>query len=98
MTNTLAPLLAVGGPAGAPGRRISRRLTDPRTCGRIIDCMDFSFSEEQLAIRDTIRELVQDKVAPRAAEIDEREEYPRDIERLFVENGVLAIPIPEQYG
>jgi alkylation response protein AidB-like acyl-CoA dehydrogenase len=60
--------------------------------------MDFDFSEEQLAIRDTVRELVQDKVAPRAAEIDEREEYPKDVERLFVENGVLAIPIPEQYG
>ena len=60
--------------------------------------MDFSFSEEQLAIRDTIRELVQDKVAPRAAEIDEKAEYPKDIEELFAENGVLAIPIPEQYG
>src|ERR1700716_2831213 len=60
--------------------------------------MDFNFSEEQLAIRDTIRELVQDGVAPRAAEIDEKEEYPKDIERLFVENGVLAIPIPEEYG
>ena len=60
--------------------------------------MDFSFSEEQLAIRDTIRELVQDKVAPRAAEVDERAEYPKDIERLFAENGVLAIPFPEEYG
>ena len=60
--------------------------------------MDFNFSEEQLAIRDTIRELVQDRVAPRAAEIDEREEYPKDIEQLFAENGVLAIPIPEEYG
>src|SRR3981081_4676853 len=60
--------------------------------------MDFDFSDEQLAIRDTIRELVQDRVAPRAAEIDEREEYPEDIEKLFAENGVLAIPIPEEYG
>src|SRR2546430_3553985 len=60
--------------------------------------MDFNFSEEQLAIRDTIRELVQDRVAPRAAEIDEREEYPKDIEKLFAENGVLAVPIPEEYG
>jgi alkylation response protein AidB-like acyl-CoA dehydrogenase len=60
--------------------------------------MDFDFSEEQLAIRDTVRELVQDKVAPRAAEIDEKEEYPKDIERVFAENGVLAIPIPERYG
>src|SRR3977135_1016176 len=60
--------------------------------------MDFDFSEEQIAIRDTIRELVQDKVAPRAAEIDEKAEYPKDIERLFAENGILGIPFPEQYG
>jgi alkylation response protein AidB-like acyl-CoA dehydrogenase len=60
--------------------------------------VDFSFSEEQLAIRDTIRELVQDRVAPRAAEIDEKSEYPRDIEKLFAENGIMAIPFPERYG
>jgi len=60
--------------------------------------MNFEFSEEQLAIRDTIRELVQDKVAPRAAEIDEKAEYPKDIEKLFADNGILAIPFPEEYG
>src|ERR671930_1052202 len=60
--------------------------------------MDLKFSEEQVAIRDTIRELVQDKVAPRAAEIDDKAEYPKDIERLFAENGILGIPFPEEYG
>src|SRR3979409_1281828 len=60
--------------------------------------MDFEFSEEQIAIRDTIRELVQDRVAPRAAEIDEKAEYPKDIEKLFAENGILGIPFPEEFG
>ena len=60
--------------------------------------MDFAFSPDQLAIRDTIRELVQDKVVPRAAEIDQKLEYPKDIERLFAENGILGIPFPEEYG
>src|SRR5438067_6120789 len=60
--------------------------------------MDFEFSAEQVAIRDTIRELVQDRVSPRAAEIDRTGEYPKDIERLFADNGVLAIPFPERYG
>jgi alkylation response protein AidB-like acyl-CoA dehydrogenase len=60
--------------------------------------MDFSFSEDELAIRETIRELVQDRVAPRAAEIDEKAEYPKDVEELFAQNGVLAIPFPERYG
>src|ERR1700681_584879 len=60
--------------------------------------MDFEFSEEQVAIRDTVRELVQDRVAPRAAAIDEKAEYPKDIEKLFADNGILGIPFPEQYG
>src|SRR6059058_2451199 len=60
--------------------------------------MDFEFSAEQVAIRDTIRELVQDRVSPRAAEIDEKGEYPKDIEKLFAQNGILGIPFPEQYG
>ena len=60
--------------------------------------MDFEFSAEQVAIRDTIRELVQDRVAPRAAEIDETGEYPKDIEKLFADNGILGIPFPEDYG
>src|SRR5579864_2202424 len=60
--------------------------------------MDFEFNADQLAIRDTIRELVQDRVAPRAAEIDRTGEYPKDIEKLFAENGILGIPFPEEYG
>src|SRR5579864_1711024 len=60
--------------------------------------MDFDFSEEQVTIRDTIRELVQDRVAPRAAEIDQTGEYTKDIEKLFADNGILGIPFPEEYG
>lgn len=60
--------------------------------------MDFELTAEQQAIRDTIRELVQDRVAPRAAEIDQTGEYPKDIEKLFADNGILGIPFPEEYG
>jgi alkylation response protein AidB-like acyl-CoA dehydrogenase len=60
--------------------------------------VDFEFTEEQIAIRGTIRELVQDRVAPRAAEIDQQGEYPKDIEELFAQNGILGIPFPERYG
>jgi alkylation response protein AidB-like acyl-CoA dehydrogenase len=60
--------------------------------------MSVVFSAEQLAMRDAIRELVQDRVAPRADEIDARSEYPRDIEQLFAENGILGIPFPPDLG
>ena len=49
-------------------------------------------------ILDTVRRLVADKVAPRAAEIDERGEFPRDIMDLFASNDLLGIPIPAEYG
>ncbi len=55
-------------------------------------------SDEEAMILDVVRELVAEKVAPRAAEIDERGEYPQDIRKLFAENDLLGIPIPEEYG
>jgi alkylation response protein AidB-like acyl-CoA dehydrogenase len=60
--------------------------------------MQFAFTEDQLAIRETIRELVRDRVIPRAPEIDRNSEYPRDIQELFAENGILGVPFPEEYG
>jgi alkylation response protein AidB-like acyl-CoA dehydrogenase len=60
--------------------------------------MNFDFSDEQFAIQNAIRDLVHDKVAPRAADIDAKAEYPKDIEDLFASNGILGIPFPQQYG
>ncbi len=55
-------------------------------------------SDEEAMILDAVRELVAEKVAPRAADIDERGEYPQDIRKLFAENDLLGIPIPAEYG
>jgi len=56
------------------------------------------FSEEQEMMRQNVRRIVRDKVAPRAAEIDEKDEYPWDIFELFHKQGFLALMIPEEYG
>jgi alkylation response protein AidB-like acyl-CoA dehydrogenase len=48
--------------------------------------------------RDTIRQIVRERVAPRAAEIDETGEYPRDIRELFAEHDILALPFAEEFG
>ncbi len=55
-------------------------------------------SEEEAMILQMVRELVAEKVAPRAAEIDEKEEFPQDIKALFAQNDLLGIPIPTEYG
>jgi len=55
-------------------------------------------SDEEAMILDLVRDLVAEKVAPRAAEIDEKQEYPRDIKELFAQSDLLGIPIPTEYG
>ena len=55
-------------------------------------------NEQQQALRDAVRELAQDKIAPRAAEIDAKGEFPRDIVELLAEHDMLAVPFPVEYG
>jgi len=55
-------------------------------------------SEDEALILEVVRDLVRDRVAPRAAEIDERGEFARDIYQLFAENDLLGIPFPSEYG
>ncbi|HVM30471.1 MAG TPA: acyl-CoA dehydrogenase family protein [Candidatus Limnocylindrales bacterium] len=55
-------------------------------------------SDEVAALRDAVRELATDKVAPRAAEIDQKGEFPWDMVELLAGHDILALPFPEQYG
>ena len=45
-----------------------------------------------------IRQLAQERIAPRAGEIDASGEYPWDVRRLLAENDILALPFAERYG
>jgi alkylation response protein AidB-like acyl-CoA dehydrogenase len=58
----------------------------------------YRLTEEQVLLRDTIRELAEERIAPRAAEIDKSGEFPEDIRQLLAQHDVLALPFPEQYG
>jgi alkylation response protein AidB-like acyl-CoA dehydrogenase len=60
--------------------------------------MDFELSEELGALQATVRRLAQDKVRPRAREIDETGEYPDDLFAVFRDAGLLGLCIPEEYG
>ncbi|MCW2967920.1 MAG: acyl-CoA dehydrogenase domain protein [Solirubrobacteraceae bacterium] len=53
---------------------------------------------EHKDFRDTIRQIVTEKVAPRAAEIDAKAEYPWDIRKLFAKQDLLGLPFPAEYG
>jgi alkylation response protein AidB-like acyl-CoA dehydrogenase len=58
----------------------------------------FRLSPEQELLRDTLRQVADERIAPRAAEIDRTREFPQDIRRLLAEYDVLALPFPERYG
>ncbi len=57
-----------------------------------------TLSTEQALILDTVRDIARERVRPRAAEIDEQDEFPHDILQLFAEQGILAPLVPEEYG
>ena len=58
----------------------------------------YSLTDEQLAFRDMLRQLVRERVVPRAAEIDATDEYPWDLRELFGEQELMALPFEEAYG
>ena len=60
--------------------------------------LSFKLSDEQEAFRQSVRQLVEDKIAPRAAEIDATDEYPWDVDDLFVKNGFAGVSYPEEHG
>jgi alkylation response protein AidB-like acyl-CoA dehydrogenase len=59
---------------------------------------NFALTDEQRAFRASIRQLVEDKISPRAAEIDAEDEYPWDIDELLVKNGFAGVSYPEEFG
>ncbi|WP_416839330.1 acyl-CoA dehydrogenase [Haloferax sp. DFSO52] len=60
--------------------------------------MDFTLTAEQKQIRDMVSEFVDEEVKPRAAEIDETDEFPADLVREMGELGLMGMPFPEKYG
>jgi len=60
--------------------------------------VNFDFTEEQLAIRDLIRRVAADRIAPRAPDIDASADYPQDMFELLKELGLFTLPFPAEYN
>jgi acyl-CoA dehydrogenase len=58
----------------------------------------YAIPQEHLDFCATVRQIAREKIAPRAAEIDEKAEYPWDVRRELAEHDVLALPFPVEYG
>jgi len=60
--------------------------------------MDFDLSAEQKEFRKAVREFADEVVAPRAEEMDRKEELPMDVVKQMGELGLFGVPFPEKYG
>jgi len=63
-----------------------------------LDFPPFALSEEHEALRESVRALADDKIAPRAAEVDRTGEFPWDVYEALVKADLQAVHIPEAYG
>jgi alkylation response protein AidB-like acyl-CoA dehydrogenase len=55
-------------------------------------------TEEQRELRELVRSLARERIAPRAAEIDESHEFPWDVVELFREHELFGLFFDEQWG
>jgi alkylation response protein AidB-like acyl-CoA dehydrogenase len=55
-------------------------------------------TDDQREIRDLVRDLARERVAPRAAEIDKSAEFPWDMVELMREHDLLGLPFDEEHG
>jgi butyryl-CoA dehydrogenase len=60
--------------------------------------MDYFLTEEQEMIRDTARQIAEEKIVPVRAELDEKEEFPWEIMKVMAQSDMFGIFIPEEYG
>jgi alkylation response protein AidB-like acyl-CoA dehydrogenase len=58
----------------------------------------YALPQEHRDFRDTIAQIARERIAPRAAEIDEKAEYPHDLRRLLAEQDILGLPFETEYG
>jgi alkylation response protein AidB-like acyl-CoA dehydrogenase len=64
----------------------------------VTDLAPYEIPQEFLDLRATIRQIAQERIAPRAGEIDRTGTYPSDIKDLLAENEIFGLPFAEQYG
>jgi alkylation response protein AidB-like acyl-CoA dehydrogenase len=61
--------------------------------------MDFTFTDEQEMLRDTVRRFVEQEIPPELArEIDEKEKYPHELLQKLCDLGFMGINVAEEYG
>ncbi|HET9456215.1 MAG TPA: acyl-CoA dehydrogenase family protein [Candidatus Limnocylindrales bacterium] len=73
-------------------------VSEPTTASAAATSGGYRLTEEQLMLRDAVRVLADERIAPRAAEIDRTGEFPWDVKELLASHDILGLPFPAEYG
>lgn len=60
--------------------------------------MDYFLSEEQRMIVEIAKQITDERIIPHRAELDRKDEFPREILNSMAQADLFGVPIPEEYG
>jgi alkylation response protein AidB-like acyl-CoA dehydrogenase len=60
--------------------------------------MDYFLSEDQMMIKELVRQIAEEKVVPVREELDDKEEFPWEIMKVLAQSDLFGLFIPEEYG
>ncbi len=60
--------------------------------------LDFALGDSADMLRDSVMRFADDEIAPRAADIDKRNEFPDDLWRKMGDIGILGVTVEEEFG
>ena len=84
------------GPESAAGLGVAARGSYHRVMSS--DFPAFALSPEHEALRESVRQLADDKIAPYAAKVDQSAQFPVEAHEALVKSDLHAVHIPEEYG
>ena len=59
---------------------------------------NYTLTDEQMMVKETVHRMAQEKIAPLAADIDETGELPQEVIEQFLNLGLFGLALPEAYG
>lgn len=60
--------------------------------------MNFDLSEDQVQLRDLVRDFARNEIGPKIGEFEKRHAFPGEIVRQMAELGILGMTVPAEYG
>jgi len=60
--------------------------------------IDYNLTEEQKMLKDLCRQIAEEKIRPQSRELDEKEEFPKEIMEILAQSDLFSLCIPTEYG